>query len=1082
MNELETKIYEVIGRNNGITGAAIAKILGTEAKVVNSSLYKSDTLKALVYQTQDYKWRVIGKKLNPGQKAPEPDAQLSALCKYYLECISLESSNNVSQFLTSNFALNYAVLSRLGIDPVADEDAIELLHRINGNKTLVAYLGYPICIYSFARRNEQFRRIAPVFLFPVDYHGGKITIDWNPKINMEIINRFSWNSGDSPAMELVNLQTELGMNDLDYTPSVEELSMRLMSIRQWDWKEPIDPYSISAKEDLSSLPDGFYNKPIVICAERSNYTHGLEKELAVLSKMPEENYKGTALYAWIKHGVQALKKEHKPVLGVLPLNSEQEQAVETGLASYLSVITGPPGTGKSQVVTDLLINIAWNGNSVLFSSKNNKAVDVVETRINSLCERPFLLRLGATAMGTSLPLVAKSLLDANGSNQDTTALSGLMTEYESDINEIASLTAQKNEVVCLRNALDSAERKYCDVRDEIPFEQIPDDKSVPQALASAVDAMETAAIEASKEQQRGLSKLFWPFLKRKRAACFIRTVEDYNRIATKYDVPKTSFEADLNEIKTAAKETRTFLNKLAIAEEYKAAFSKLKSREPLEKIDKKLIAYKAKQAQKARELWEEWLMTRTITLSGKERGVLADYIAEAKLMEGATDKKKHANAIKTITRFFSCWAITSLSVDGRVPLLPAMFDYVVVDEASQCDIASMIPLLYRASQVIVIGDPKQLNHISLVSKQQDAALISKYQIPAAWAYSVNSLYDLAEGKVDSENKVSLKDHFRSCEEIIGFSNRFFYDGSLRTATKYENLIIPAGEKPGIRWLDVKGEIVRPKDGSAYNDAEEEAIISELERLIDSGYSGTIGVITPFREQAKRIKDVLEKENPELHRILRNKHCFDANTVHAFQGDERDLVLFSLVVTKKTPASTIGFLASTGNLFNVAITRARSTLIVIGDNSYCSICDVEYLRKFAEYYAGKSDKNNSRSFESEYDLSREYPAVSNPHNVSEWEKILYTALFDAGIKTMPQYPVDKYDLDLALIQGGRKLDIEVDGESYHRSWNGELCYRDQLRNQRLYELGWDVKRFWVYQIRDDLNTCVKEIAKWCIDGK
>lgn len=109
----------------------------------------------------------------------------------------------------------------------------------------------------------------------------------------------------------------------------------------------------------------------------------------------------------------------------------------------------------------------------------------------------------------------------------------------------------------------------------------------------------------------------------------------------------------------------------------------------------------------------------------------------------------------------------------------------------------------------------------------------------------------------------------------------------------------------------------------------------------------------------------------------------------------------------------------------------------------------------------------------------YPDVSTPSMVSEWEKILYAKLYDAGIRTVPQYPADRYSLDLAiLLPDGRKLDIEVDGEMYHRSWSGELCYRDQLRNQRLFELGWDVMRFWVFQIRDDMDWCVQRVQEWC----
>ena len=112
-----------------------------------------------------------------------------------------------------------------------------------------------------------------------------------------------------------------------------------------------------------------------------------------------------------------------------------------------------------------------------------------------------------------------------------------------------------------------------------------------------------------------------------------------------------------------------------------------------------------------------------------------------------------------------------------------------------------------------------------------------------------------------------------------------------------------------------------------------------------------------------------------------------------------------------------------------------------------------------------------------DLGPSYPAVSNPERVSEWEHIFYKALYQSGIRPIPQYPVEKYVLDFAVIDGDKRLNIEIDGEHYHRNWDGELCRRDQIRNQRLMELGWDVMRFWVYQVRDDLETCVEDVKKW-----
>jgi very-short-patch-repair endonuclease len=92
-------------------------------------------------------------------------------------------------------------------------------------------------------------------------------------------------------------------------------------------------------------------------------------------------------------------------------------------------------------------------------------------------------------------------------------------------------------------------------------------------------------------------------------------------------------------------------------------------------------------------------------------------------------------------------------------------------------------------------------------------------------------------------------------------------------------------------------------------------------------------------------------------------------------------------------------------------------------------------------------------------------------------VLYKALYFAGLRPVPQYSVEQYLLDFAIIIGDRKLNVEVDGEYYHRNWDSESCRRDQLRSQRLIELGWDVMRFWVYQVRDDLPACVARVKTW-----
>lgn len=205
--------------------------------------------------------------------------------------------------------------------------------------------------------------------------------------------------------------------------------------------------------------------------------------------------------------------------------------------------------------------------------------------------------------------------------------------------------------------------------------------------------------------------------------------------------------------------------------------------------------------------------------------------------------------------------------------------------------------------------------------------------------------------------------------------------------------------------------------------------------------------------------------------------FLCDTVHGFQGDERDVMIFSPVVSSGITEGALRFLENSGNLFNVAITRARAMLVVVGDREAAKQCPVRYLRDFSLYVTDVERQEAESINQKMSDLGSEYPPVPDPSIVSEWEKILYRALHQAGIRCIPQYKVEQYSLDLALIDGDRRLDIEVDGERYHRAWDGELCRRDQIRNQRLYELGWDVMRFWVYEVRDDLEGCVRRVQEW-----
>jgi hypothetical protein len=148
--------------------------------------------------------------------------------------------------------------------------------------------------------------------------------------------------------------------------------------------EGIVPSMLSQNGKLASLnQNGIYNRAMILAADPSNFTKGLEAELAEMERLSVQAVEGTALGSWLRRdfsNFQTSPGAGMSILEPLPLNSEQREAVQRALSQPLTVVTGPPGTGKSQVVSTLLINAAVRGIRVIFSSKNNKAVDVVEQR------------------------------------------------------------------------------------------------------------------------------------------------------------------------------------------------------------------------------------------------------------------------------------------------------------------------------------------------------------------------------------------------------------------------------------------------------------------------------------------------------------------------------------------------------------------------------------------------------------------------------------------------------------------------------------------------------------------------------
>ena len=358
-----------------------------------------------------------------------------------------------------------------------------------------------------------------------------------------------------------------------------------------------------------------------------------------------------------------------------------------------------------------------------------------------------------------------------------------------------------------------------------------------------------------------------------------------------------------------------------------------------------------------------------------------------------------------ILKALPAWICNATDVHRVLPLKEGLFDVVIIDEATQCDIASMIPLMYRAKKVVIVGDPKQLRHISFLSSYQDGELRKKFKITDDIPdYRTSSILDLVNAKIHSQNQVVfLDEHYRSMPDIVSFSNKEFYDGGLNVMTETP---VTLTEK-NLFLRRVMGQ----RSPSGKNNVEAQAIVDDVAQIIENQHGvaknivESIGIISPFRAQVTLIKTLLRQTIPlkymKKHRIL-------VGTPFHFQGEERDVVFLSFVVDDKTHHSTHTYL-NREDVFNVSITRARNRQLV-----------------FTSIQALDQNPNNLLTkYLSHMDLELDLSAGDDVHD--EFAQEIVELLQSWGISQIfKSFPVAGVDIDIVAVHNGKTHCIDLIG--------------------------------------------------------
>lgn len=286
--------------------------------------------------------------------------------------------------------------------------------------------------------------------------------------------------------------------------------------------------------------------------------------------------------------------------------------------------------------------------------------------------------------------------------------------------------------------------------------------------------------------------------------------------------------------------------------------------------------------------------------------VLMEGSGKTRVMEFSRYLSQDEN-MKKFLRIFPIVITTSIS-SYRLGEPKPYFDMVVMDEASQCNCAvSLVPII-RGENLMLVGDPQQLRPVIVLDPKNNHTLKRKYNISGEYDYVENSIYKTYLACDSVSDEILLSYHYRCHEKIIGFNNRKYYNNKLKVRSRVQ-------EKEPLLYLDLEENTAAQK-----NTAPAEA--RRILEYIRENRHKKIGIITPFANQKEYINRLLYEQG------IRDVSC---GTVHAFQGDEKDVILFSLAVTDQTFKRTYDWLKNNKELINVATSRAKEKLVLVSSS-------------------------------------------------------------------------------------------------------------------------------------------------------
>lgn len=751
------------------------------------------------------------------------------------------------------------------------------------------------------------------------------------------------------------------------------------------------------------------------------------KEVLLAKKFSKLDFigKDVALAKYLNPDSLSLTKQSKEYVPIFPFgcNNSQYNAVKNAMENQISVIQGPPGTGKTQTILNIISNILIQGKNVQVVSNNNSATENVYEKLSS---SKYGLGFLVASLGKSKNKVT-FVKEQNGVYPDFSFWKS-DDELASSLKSVQEKSLELKKVFDKREELAKLKQELTQLTTEIRyFEQYLEETDVnPDLLRvkknlnakSWMTIWQECLLIADEKKKIGL--LFK-----------IKSFFQYGLINFKF------YKQDIGKIITS----------------FQAMFYRKREQEVIDSI---------KEIEKDINSREKDLLEN---MCEQSKGILRNVLANR--YKGKSNReifseddlwKRSQEVLKEYPVILSTTFSSKNSLNSKI-----IYDYLIIDEASQVDVATGALALSCAKNVVIVGDTKQLpNVITKEMEMQSDAIFNSYHIHEGYSLKKSFLQSILD-VMPNVPQTLLREHYRCHPKIINFCNQKFYRGELIIMTEDHN------EKDVLAAIKtVPGNHVREHYSQRQIDVIKHEIIPKY--IIDTQETG---IITPYKNQVEAI----QREIPEI----------DVATVHKFQGKEKDTIIISTVDDEITD------FADDPYLINVAVSRAKKKLmLVISGNDLPKERNLADLVAYIQYnnfevvqskiysifdYLYKQYTEERKKFLEKHKMVSEYDSENLMHALLE--EILSLNEY-ASLDAVCHFPMNmliknpellddkecKYAMNPAThldfliynrISKNPVLAIEVDGYEYHKD-NTEQAERDLMKDNIMKKYEIPIYRF------------------------